>query len=176
MIQVAIPRKNLIQLPAVRVTADYHFNFPTDPPDPLAGRFVVNQDRVKLTNLDRNSIYFISAFSFSSSLPENQYLTSTDPTAPLTIQMKTKQSVHIYKYPISMLTYHQNSELNHFIKTDNSDDELQASFTGSFYQIADTIGLRQIVLQISLFMYQIDNNEYNKFFNSDMETLQSGKY
>lgn len=160
MINVSIPRKNHIQLPAVTINASYNI--------PTPGKFVCNASRVNVTELDLNSIYLISGFSFSTSIAESLYLTAIDPTKQLKIQLFTKKNLNVFKYPIPLLKYHENSELNAYVRTSNSTDFLQISGNGEFYQVADLIGITNIVLSISFFLYQIDSNEFNKYYNEDL--------
>lgn len=164
MISNNLPRKYFMELPATVIFANY--NSPTIGKYSFNGK--TNKD-IKITKLEPNSVYLINSFSFSVNLPESDYLSSSDPALPLKLYLNTKQSQNILKYPLSLANYQYNSDLNIYIFTSNSDDILQMSLEGQFYQLATMIGLTSLSFVTSFFIYQMDNTRYYADYRGDVQ-------
>lgn len=171
MISNQIPKKNIPLFPAIRSEMKYNigtpgkYSFPTN-----------TNINIKLLDLEKNSVYLFDKFSFSANLAEEDFLSSLDALKSITMNIVKKQgNENFFKYPTNLINYHTNTEMNFFLETNQSDDQVLITLNGELFQIADTVGLGVITLNISFQVYQIDNTVWNDYYR-DVTLVQRQKY
>ena len=137
--------------------------------NPTPGEYdfgTLKQNIQDVITLEYNTVYVIDRLSFSSTINENDFLDSLQ-TVPLRFRLfRAIDTEFVYQAPYPLVNYVDNSFFQTFLHSDKYEDKLQLSVYGSLDQIANTVGIAQITLQISFSIYQYDSNDFNELYRS----------
>lgn len=125
----------------------------------------------EICNLQQNSIYLLERLSISASLPEEVFLDSiVEDPLKFTFQERQSKSFNILPEPISISKYRNDTEFVIWLYTDKSDNGLLGSMSGSLFQVAETVGVLNIKINISLTLYRINDTNWVKNFRSNLSS------
>jgi hypothetical protein len=166
MILTRIPH-NAKYIPAA-IVAKAYFNTPT------VGKYDFNtaiNTAIPILTYQPNTWYFIDNIAFGGNISEAEYCQSID-VMPLIAFKRLigfgNVPENIYTYPVPIPKYSENRELAVFTHSDKKDDKLIVDITGTFNQIALTVGVSPISLNIAVSIFQIDEKGYNDAMRQEM--------
>lgn len=150
-----------------RITADFNT---VDGVATGSGQYDFNQavnQQLKICDLFRNSVYLIERLNVGGTISEEIFLNSIA-TRPEIILRKKLGNQAVYKQPIPIVNYIDGMEITNFIKSDIAGDELQLNCTGLLNQIAETVGVSEISLELSFNIYAIESSYWNTNFRNNL--------
>jgi hypothetical protein len=123
--------------------------------------------------LNPTSIYFVNKLSFSMSIDEGVFLSSIDTTTPDTIPnvnfRPPPENINIYNYPLRLLNYFDNRDIDSFFIVSNAKDILAADFRAVLNQTADLVGIGTVYAQVSICIYEINDYDFKSQFTSSIK-------
>lgn len=124
---------------------------------------VSGNENVNLFSIDKGSVYYLDTYTVSANIASEDFLSSRRSDLTLTLKYQhTGQS--IYARPIILSQLLENKPCNAFVMCDNFPNAILATLTGSLNQIASTVGLSSLILNVAFSIYAIDEGTYNKEF------------
>lgn len=111
--------------------------------------------------LDKHFLYFIERVSFSSSIAEGTYLEASSVVADLP-EIRLRYGITgegAYPKPLPAINYKDNMEFNFYFGTKKENDTLTVDMTGTLNQPPALIGIATVYAQLSLVIYEIQNQE-----------------
>lgn len=111
--------------------------------------------------LQKNAVYLIERISVGGNISEESFNDSINVT-PKLIFKKERQNSVIYQEPFKISNYFKNTDVSTYVWSDIQDDSITLSLEGLLDQTPVLIGVGSIKLTISLSLFVIDNNSYNK--------------
>jgi hypothetical protein len=125
-----------------------------------------NNKNVPIIELTPGSVYLIERISLAGSIAQEAYLQSIE-TIPIIRLKRGKSQEIIYKRDIPIVNYIDNQEMVAWIYSQKSGDFLTADVYGILTQIAETIEVTEIKININLSIYQIRDQQFiNKFLGA----------
>jgi len=121
---------------------------------------------VPILELTPGSVYLIERISLAGSIPQENYLSSIF-TIPIIRLKRGKSQEIIYKRDIPIVNYIDNQDIVAWIYSQKSKDWLTADIYGILNQIAETVEITEIKLNINFSIYQIRDQQFiNKFLGT----------
>ena len=131
---------------------------------------VAGNQKIKCFEFQKNVQYLIERISIGGNIAESDFNDSISIVPELTF--KTEQSGFVvYEKPLYISNYFRNQDISNFVSSDVANDWLTLSMSGVLDQIPSTIGKNIIKISVSLSVFAIDNNDYNRIIR---EGLTSG--
>lgn len=135
----------------------------------INGTFQTQVSDFDITDLKKNSVYLLERFSFSCDIDEQYYQSALDVGNIPFMELHLKNSKDkLTKKRFPLISYYKNVDISLFIQSLSVDDLLQAKFSGSLIQTSDLIGLQSVSFLCSFVIFQLDNNDYNKFHREEV--------
>jgi len=123
-------------------------------------------------NLNRASIYLLTAIDFSANTAEMNYQEAIDQNSLPQIRLRTSRTQQmVFISPIAMLNYWDDKELVLFIKTTQQDDRLEVSFEGLMSQSPGLIGQAVLETYLKLTIYEIQATQWIERFRAGKTDL-----
>lgn len=140
----------------------------------VAGNYdfdVIGNQDVQLMATEKESVYLVERFNFSAAIDEGAWLESQltlaqFPRFSLNFQMHPGQ---IYPEPIRALNYLDNAEHQIYFRSRNRNDNLRITFRGQVQQVARTVGINPLIVQVSFTIYQINSRAWIEWFDRKSE-------
>lgn len=128
---------------------------------------VAANQKIDCFEFQKNVQYLIERISIGGNIGESDFNDSIDTVPELTF--KTKQSGFVvYEKPFYISNYFRNQDISNFVSSDVSNDYLTLSLSGILSQIPATIGKGTIKISVSLSVFAIDNNVFNKIIREGL--------
>lgn len=139
-----------------------------------AGQYDFGQaanQNVKMMALQPNSLYLLTAVSFSANVKESDWLESMDTQANFPnfrLHKEFDSSSSIYPEPIQCVDYMDGAEQLVYFRTLREADNLLISFNGIINQVAGMVGVTPVLAQVNFGMYQITDMRFvEKYLNPE---------
>jgi hypothetical protein len=160
MVTTTIPPRGIYLPVSLRFTGLFN--------TPEIGRYsfntALNTGR-EVLKFQANAWYFIDAVAIGGTISELDYCNSID-RIPTLILKKSITGERVYTLPLTIPKYAESRAMCVYCNSDkgyrDNPDKLTADFEGSLNQIAATVGLPSISLDIVLTIFQIDAAAYNE--------------
>jgi hypothetical protein len=108
-----------------------------------------------------NYLYFFHQFNFSVNIDEATYLEAIDQdTVPLLAVKDSSTRKSIFYADFRLFRYFENSAIDSYHYSQNTDSELVADFACVLDQPGDLVGISEIYAQVSFSVYQIEDREF----------------
>ena len=118
---------------------------------------------LRVFDLQRGTLYQIKKISVSGNLPEYDYLGSIVDFPQLTVS-RWKRTEPVYRYSIPINSYYENTDCQAWLKSDQKDDRLLLSLSGSCIQLPTMVGLLTMTLNISLIIFSFSDTQFMSEF------------
>jgi len=108
-------------------------------------------------------MYFIDNYAFAGNITQEDFLTAVlvTPTMKLT---RLNDQDNIFNQTIPLNQYAADKPATVFIGSNKGNDSLLLTFNGVLSQTAALVGVDPVIFTLSLAIYAIDDNQYNKEF------------
>lgn len=147
------------------------FNVPT--PGLYDFNTVANTNRTVLA-LNTNAIYLINRITIGGTIPQEEYLFNLV-TTPLIVLRFAKESQRVYPLRIPIVQFLDGLEAVAWFWTEQKDDILTMSITtGQLSQDAFLVGTASVNLNISLSIFEINDNGFIQQFKNDNNRTNIG--
>lgn len=114
-----------------------------------------NRDQLVIP-INNRYVYLIDRLSYSASVAEGTYLRSLAVNPTLRLKLRNTPQP-LYPYPLPAINYKDGLEFNFWFQTKKKNDELLITMEGELNQVAETVGVSEIVAQVSIIIYQEEN-------------------
>jgi len=160
-----VPKESLFK----EVSAKFYFEYQVA--GTYAGQYVCTNPEIEILKMNINTFYLVDIISIAGSIPENVFVDSFNPLLPLDMKLTRSVSGEILTAQKMIISqYLRDHSISTHIECNRGHDGIKIILSGILDQVADTIGLDTISLNISISTYQIDGVEYNRFYRgSDLD-------
>lgn len=115
---------------------------------------------VNVLELKPNVVYLIERLSIGANIAETEFLTAIETFPQLTIKRSVSAEI-VYQRPFPIVNFADGIECAAWIHSDKQNDFLTFSMSGLFQQTPGMVGLVDLKIQITAFIYAIDSTYYN---------------
>ena len=122
---------------------------------------------VQVLNLQMGYIYWIRKMSVGGNIPQEDYLGSIVDFPFLTIRTISRPNMAIYSTPIPIDKFVNSGDCEAWFLSDQSNDILTMSLSGSCIQLPAMIGVLSIKLNITLNIYSICDTSFSADFRGN---------
>jgi len=119
---------------------------------------------IQVMELQAGYIYWVRRLSVGGNIPQEDYLGSIVDFPLLTVRRTQRPNVSIYTYPLQIDKYIDNGDCDAWVMSDQKNDFLTLSLSGSCIQLPLMIGIASIRLRISLSIYGICDPAFSNEF------------
>lgn len=144
-----IPSQNTFSAP---FTGLYDFNIAAN----------VNQVVIKMAP---GLTYFIDNYSFAGNITQEDFLSAINAVPSMKLSRKN-DSDNVYTGVIPLNQFSSEKPATVFVSSNKGNDELLITFAGIINQTANLVGVSPVSFTVSLAIYAIDNNDFNKELSS----------
>ena len=156
MVIYQIPHTAKLLTPTARAVAVFNAITP--------GKYEWNVKGLLIQNTQPNTVYLIDRLTWSASIAGEYWQQSINPTLgtpKISLRQKNGGNL-IYSGPYSLAIYGNETEYNAWFRSDKNDDGITVDISGLINQIAETVGISDIAINISLSIYAIDSTEFSR--------------
>lgn len=144
------------------VSAKFVFDYQTA--GIYAGTYVCASGIYQVLPMNLNTYYLIDSCSISGSIAENIFVDSLTSDF-ITFELRRYQRNElITAQPFVISQYYKDKGISTHVQCDRNNDGVAIKINGHLEQVAETVGVDEISIAISLSTYEIDGKEYNTFF------------
>lgn len=133
-----------------------NFNVPT------VGRYdfgiAANTRQVVIANVNPNFVYLIDRVSLSATVAEGTFLESVDVQPSFRLFLRNTE-YGVYPQPLPAVNYKDNLEWRFFFWSAKKNDQLEISLEGTLIQVAATVGIPTITMNLSFVVYEENNKK-----------------
>jgi hypothetical protein len=139
--------------------------------NPAIGKYDFNvsgNQNQKVCDLLKGSVYLIERISIGANISEEIFTNSINTVPQLTFRRKVLNE-NVYKLPIPVVGFSDNTQITCWINSKFEGDELYLSCIGLLNQIPATVGKLTITLNIGLQIYAIESTQFQQDFDGDLD-------
>lgn len=124
----------------------------------------VNQTVIKMAP---GLTYFIDNYAFAGNITQEDFLSAINTVPAMKLSRKNDRD-NVYTGTIPLNQFASEKPATVFVASNKGNDELLITFTGVLNQIANLVGISPVNFTVSLAIYAIDNNDFNRELASDL--------
>jgi len=117
--------------------------------------------------LQPNTVYLIERMRAAGTVEEGAYFESVA-TLPTVIITRSIRDERVYSRPIPLNTYSDGWEVAAWVTSDKIGELLTMTFTGVLNQVAATVGVLTIKVNISLSIFAVDSAWFTAHFRNQL--------